>query len=213
MRPGAIAINLGLIFGIVFQSAGQSYVGAAGMVNAGYLAMPVLSSSLNSLPGNSIHFRGGYMLFGGEINYRYERLVGVGSAYIGVKEGKYFGSQLIEPLMWKTHGGVGWIVYQGHSIFVYPVIGGGAIQSSLIYHTRSESQTHSQRTAPSMDISLHFDWVLNDDPHSEDFYNTAMISVRFGYTRSLSLSELQGWAVTVSAGGLAFLKHKPSRTK
>ncbi|HZY81000.1 MAG TPA: hypothetical protein VFE50_15865 [Cyclobacteriaceae bacterium] len=206
MTPRLFIFLLISLFGITRQSTGQSYVGGAGMVNAGYMYTPGLSSSLNSIPATSANFKNGYATIGAEINYRRDKNVIVLSGYIGTQEAQFLHDQYLEPFISKAHVGFGRMVYQSKSISIYPVLAAGAIQSSLIYHRAQDSDPHSVMTSPSMAIGVHFDYLLNHETINESYFNAAMISIRAGYTTGFSSARLQGWTLTVSFGGIAFLK-------
>jgi len=180
------------------------------MVNAGYMWNPALASSLHSLTGNSLDFHKGYVVIGAEINYRNGKKVFTLSGYIGTQEAKHTGDKFVEPFMWKTHAGFGWIIFNHKSLFVYPAVSVGAMETSLTYHSTGDSEIHTLMRAPSMEISIHSDYFL-DKIRSYDFLTVAMVGLRAGYTRGLSSSPVPGWSVTISFGGLAFMKNKSDK--
>lgn len=196
-----------LLLSLSSRAVGQSYVGCAGMVNAGYTWSPALASSLHSLTGNTLQFRKGYAVIGAEINYRNDKTVLALSGYIGTQEGKPVDDEFAEPFMWKAHVSLGRVIFSRKSLFIYPALGVGTMESSLTYHTITDSRVHIILRAPSVDASIHFDYFL-DKIRGNDFINVPMVSLRIGYTRSMSLSPLPGWNMTLSFGGLAFMKNK-----
>lgn len=203
-------VALLLLLVTVLQSAAQSYVGGAGMVNAGYMYAPAISSSLSSTLGNSFKFQKGFTVIGAEMNYRNHPLVLVASAYVGTSEARSFDGKVIEPFIWKAHGGVGRIIYQGNALSMYPVVGLGTIQSSLTYHSNSNPDINNVMTSPSVDCSLHLDYLLNGHVATNNFFQATMLSARVGYTHGLARNKLQGWNITISFGGIAFLRNKES---
>jgi len=180
------------------------------MINAGYMWSPALASSLHSLTSNSLDFHKGYAVIGAEINYRNDKTVFALSGYVGSQEAKHTGDRFIEPFMWKSHASFGWIIFSRKSLFIYPVVGAGLMETSLTYHTTGDPEFHILMRAPSMEISIHSDYFL-DKIRSTDFLSVAMVSLRAGYTRGLSSSPLPGWTVTLSFGGLAFMKNKSEK--
>jgi len=194
-----------LLLSLASRAVGQSYVGGAGMVNAGFMWSPALASSLHSLTGNTLQFRKTYAIIGAEMNYRNEKMVLALSGYIGAQEAKPVNDKFAEPFIWKGHGSFGWIIFGRKSLFIYPAAGIGVMESSLTYHTITDSRVHILMRSPSMDISIHSDYFL-DKIRSKDFINVSMVGLRVGYTRSLSSSPLPGWSITLSFGGLAFMK-------
>jgi len=180
------------------------------MINAGYMWSPTLASSLHSLTGNSLDFRKDYIVVGAEINYRNEKAVFALSGYIGTQEARRSMDRLIEPFMLKTHASFGWIIFSRKSLFIYPVAGAGIMETSLTYHTTGNPEAHILMRAASMEISIHSDYFFNKI-RSNDLINVAMVSLRAGYTRGLSSSPLPGWSITLSVGGLAFMKDKSEK--
>jgi len=112
--------------------------------------------------------------------------------------------------MLKTHASFGWIIFSRKSIFIYPVAGAGIMETSLTYHTTGNPEAHILMRAASMEISIHSDYFFNKI-RSNDLINVAMVSLRAGYTRGLSSSPLPGWSITLSVGGLAFMKDKSEK--
>lgn len=199
-----------LLLSLSSRAAGQSYVGGAGMINAGYMWSPALASSLHSSTGNTLQFHKGYVVIGAEINYRNDKTVLAVSGYIGTQKAKPVDDKFAEPFMWKAHVSFGHVIFRQKSLFIYPAVGVGAMESSLTYHTVTDSRVHIIIRAPSMDVSIHSDYFL-DKIRGNDFINVVMVSLRIGYTRSISSSPLPGWSMTLSFGGLAFMKNKPAK--
>lgn len=203
-------VTLALVFmmSVHSRSIAQSYVGGSGFVNAGYMWTPSLSSTLQSAAGNSVNFQKGYALIGGELNYRDGNAVVELSGYFGTQEGQPSNGQIIEPFLWKTSAGLGWIVTKNKFLFVYPLIGLGTLESSLIYHRSTDSDVRAVTRSVSVDCSVQADYFLNSLIREEGFFSAAIVSLRLNYTKGLSDHELQGISVTVCVGGIAFMKRK-----
>jgi len=188
--------------------SGQSYVGVSGMVNAGYMWTPALSSSLRSLVGGSVDFQKGYSIIGAEMNYRNGSSVIFISGYIGTQEATLNNSRLIEPFIWKAHGGFGWVVLKTKSLSIYPVFGSGIFESSLIYHNKTDPDLRTVTRSASIDVGIHSDYLIAQTSDEGGYFSATTVGIRVGFTKGLSARELQGFYVKVSFGGLAFLKHK-----
>ena len=169
---------------------------------------PALSSSLQPSTGRSVNFLKGFPIIGTEFNYRDGNSIIALSGYFGTQEAQLSDGLLIEPFIWKANGGFGWIVIKNKSLFVYPLAGFGLLESSLTYHTTTDSDVRAIIRSASVDCSIHADYFLNQSIKEERFFSVAMVSLRLGYTKGLSARELQGLSLTVSFGGIAFMKHK-----
>lgn len=207
-RMTIISIVMVSMLTVPLGTMAQSYVGGSGMVNAGYMWTPASSSSLRSFTGKSAGLPKGYATIGTEINYRNGSSVVVISACLGMHKGILTDGKFIEPIMWKTSGGFGRMIFRSNSLFVYPVLEIGVLESSLIYHNNSDSDIREVNRSFSLGCNLHTDYFLNHDDKAEGFFSVTMVSVRLGYTNGLSAHELNGFHLAISLGGLSFLKHK-----
>jgi hypothetical protein len=204
----ALSLFLFLIESATLTTVAQSYVGGSATVNAGYMWTPALSSSLQSSTGHSVNFLKGFPVIGTEFNYRNGNSIIALSGYFGTQEAQLPDGLFVEPFIWKANGGFGWIVVKNKSLFVYPVVGIGLLESSLTYHTTTNSDVRAIIRSASVDCGIHADYFLNQPGKEESFFSVAIVSLRLGYTKGLSARELQGLSLTVSFGGIAFMKHK-----
>lgn len=205
------------------ESSAQFYVGAVGTVNTGYISTNKSTSAINSLVSDSVHFRNGYTLIGVEGYYCQKRAIVFISGCIGFQKAQPQGKDLVEPFTWNAHSGFGWIVSKNEKFALYPSFGIGAtgLSASRYVYTNKEAED-IQIIAPSMEVAFHVDFLLTDPCPSCEVVSGIVLGLKAGYNRgfkavywqnedrergaSISPSQFQGWYITVSVGGLAFLK-------
>jgi hypothetical protein len=211
--------------GSVSVAVGQSYVGCAGVVNAGYVWTPALSSSFRPFTQDSLQYKNGFTLVGADFSYRNGKARVVFSGYLGFQEAEQLPRKIVEPFFWKSHAAFGWTIYTNKSFSLYPQIGAGATGTSLNWYgdSMSDLQTASA-VAPSIDLSFHIEYLLLDIAEEESVHNASVFSINAGYTRGLATMkwngrseeqnhkitphQLQGWYVTISVGGFAYIKNR-----
>lgn len=192
-----------LIITVVFSSQGiaQSLSGVVGMVNAGFMASRDV--------GDSIRFGTRYTLVGAEGYYRTGKAIISLSGHIGLQEAKPKGDKLLEPYLWTAHAGFGWLLTGKSRLCIYPAIGVGVNQLSITEHSQY-TDTHNDivtLTAPSTDLSLHFDYLILEPGSKSVIVNGIALGAKIGYNFCIvPPRQVQGWYFTISVGGLAFMR-------
>jgi hypothetical protein len=188
----------------------QDFSGGVGMVNAGFISTPRLRSSMKRDAADSVRFGNKYTMIGVELYYRNGKAIVSLSGDLGLQASQASGEKLLEPSLWIAHAGFGWVVSGNSTFCIYPSVGLGFSGSSITEHTR-HTDTHIEimkKTTPSVDVSFHFDYMLLD-PSNDNFCNGVVVGIKTGYNIGvISPSQFQGWYLTVSVGGLAFMTKK-----
>lgn len=192
-------------------AVGQQVSGFAGMVNAGVISTKHFASSVENLYPDSIRFGNGYTIIGADIYYRNGRAILSVSGYMGLQGSLDYGDKILERSLWMTHAGLGYVLWSNEKVTFYPSVTFGVTSLSLTEH-RQHSATHVEmvnKTIPSADFSLHFDYLMTDASRDDQFVDGIILGIQSGYNYGISsTTPFQGWYLTVSVGGLAFMKKK-----
>lgn len=205
-------------------ASSQYYSGAVGTVNTGYMSARQLTSSVREASSDSISIKNGYTLLGAEGYYLRDKMILSLSGYIAVQSFQADDTDLVEPFLWTSHAALGWTIFRKNNLFVYPTLGAGVTGFSITrYHNSAETVADVAKVLPaSMEFAIHLDYLMTD-PYSEGrIVNGIVFGLKAGYHRAVTTghwhysngqtgvairpSQLQGWYVTISVGGLAFLK-------
>lgn len=213
-----------LILSLAVQVNAQYFSGIGATVNAGYWRVPGAERSMSGLVSDSLSFLKGFTTVGIDVFYFRKHSVVTGSAYMGFQSKQLFKGNIVEPFMWSTHAGFGWIVSRTRNWQTYPAIGLGATGLDLITYEKTSYRTVKEfRTvAPSIDLSCTVSCLLSS--HVGDQGEEGIVfSVKVGYLRALSdatwklpsesfhhirPSQLQGWQFAVSVGGLGSFRRR-----
>lgn len=191
------------------QGTAQELTGVAGMVNAGFMSTRGFNTSIEKSTPDSIRFGNGYTLVGAEGYYRHGKAILSASGYLGFQEGRPYGENFLERSVWTTHAGFGWILLGNSAFSFYPSVSFGVTGLTLTEYSRhGDPQVDLVNTIiPSADLALHFDYLMLNPNAGDYVVDGIVLGIKTGYNcRVASSSPFQGWYVTASVGGLAFMK-------
>jgi hypothetical protein len=190
----------------------QKIIGAAGMVNVGFISTKHFAASVEHLNEDSVQFGNGYTMIGADGYYRHGNTIISISGYLGVQGARTSGEKILERSLWTAHAGMGWILWNSQRFTFYPAVSFGLTGLYLTEH-RQHPATYIDTihtTIPSTDLSLHLDYLMLDTDTNDRVVNGIILGMQTGYNYGISSSTpFQGWYLTVSVGGLAFMKKKP----
>lgn len=187
----------------------QHLSGVVGMFNAGFSSTHNGSTSIEQEISDSISLRSGYTLVGAEGYYRNGNAIFFVSGNLGVQGAQIRDDRFLEPFMWTTHGGFGWLLSRNLNLCVYPAFGLGVSGLSITEHSqRSNAHTQIMRiTKATAELSLHCDYLLIEPSSNDTIVNGIALGAKVGYNFGLSSpAALHGWYFTISVGGLAFMR-------
>jgi len=201
-----IATSLAVLFSS--QGVAQRLSGAVGMVNAGFTSTHVAPTSDGEI-ADSIRFGNSYKTVGAEGYYRNGKAIIFLSGSLGFQAPIFRRDNLLEPFLWRAHAGFGWLLSDKSNLSIYPAVGLGVSELSITEHDK-HIDTHieiAKTRTLSADLSLHGDYLILDSGSGDTSVNGIALGAKIGYNFSvLSPRQLQGWYLTVSVGGLAFLR-------
>lgn len=205
--------------------AGQSTRGGAVFLQGGPSVWPGSASVIQQvsnapgLPGSDR-----YTMIGGEGYLRRNRwLAGINVSTLANKRIQDVATQsIIESSASNVHIWVGWVAWQTNWLKLYPSLGPGFNSFNVNSTTANGTTTIRVLDGFATDLSLTFDWLLQNPDADPSF--APMVSVRAGYRLTTASAEWhgdhngtttllatrytpQGFYLTVGIGGGIFSRH------